>query len=167
MSNLSFQVARDDSFYYFFLIVIGHSPITIKLSGKGPKFRMIDTTLPSLLLPEQPTTELQLLQSISKLKESAESLKFERETTITIKRHETMWWLLAASTIAMSLLAGFLLWRCINRYRALITEQFRKQMYRSVRRHSITAERSADLNGDERRELETSLEPSEAGGTDR
>ena len=139
-----------------------HSPITIKLSGKGPKFRMIDTTLPSLLLPEQPRTELQLLQSISKLKESAESLKFEREATITI----TMWWLLATLAVAMSFLTGFLWWRCINRYRTVIARQLRKQLYRPVRRQSTAVEKSIDSDSDRRRELETNLGPSETYGAD-
>jgi len=143
-----------------------HSPITIKLSGKGPKFRMIDTTLPSLLMPEQPTTELQLLQSISKLKESAESLLFEREATITINRHEALWWLLATFAVIMSPATGFLLWNCVNRYKVLSTERFRKHMYRSVRRQSTAAEKNADLDSDGRKEIETSLGPSETDGTE-
>ena len=122
---------------------------------------MIDTTLPSLLLPEQPTTELQLLQSISKLKESAESLKFEREATITISRHETMWWLLMILSIIASSIIVVILWKFTIHCRSDIMNAIRKHLYRPVRRQSISI-RDPKQTEDEESELETSLGPSES-----
>ena len=77
-----------------------------------------------------------------------------------------MWWFLVTFAVIMSVATGFLLWKCVNRYKVLINERFRKHTYRSVRRQSTAAEKNADLDSDGRREIETSLGPSETDGTE-
>jgi len=56
--------------------------ITMKMNAVGPRWKIIDTSIPNRLLPEQRTSDIQLLETMSKLK--AEKLMTEKEKGETI-----------------------------------------------------------------------------------
>ena len=81
-----------------------HMAITMKMNAVGPRWKIIDTSIPNRLLPEQRTSDIQLLETMSKLK--AEKLMTEKEKgeTISVSQKQAYMILVGASLAAVFLI---------------------------------------------------------------